>query len=249
MRRFVPLAAAVALAGVADARAAGERLPGGTGSTAQAGSPDGRLALVTTGGGRTRVTVRSAEGSIASEVRRVPGQVSLAPDIALDRNGIATAVWTQGRRVWALRCGSAGCGRVTAVGRSVGLNAEPQVALDQRGRGLVLWRGRTPRGVGRLQWRTGPSGRFGRTHTLGELGSDLDFGADATGRFVAAWTTADTRSEVRTARRTSAEFTRPETVLRGQPASRLRLAVGRGSDLLAWRAERADSEGEPRVAC
>jgi hypothetical protein len=105
------------------------------------------------------------------------------------------------------------------------------------GRTTVLWRGRTSRGLNRLQWRITTNGKLGRTRTLAEFGDAPRVATDATGRTVAVWL-ADRRARrtgVRTAvRRVGGEFLKPTTVTRS-PAAALRLVTSDGgSSVAAW---------------
>lgn len=197
------------------------------------------------GARKVRVAVRAPDGAARSFAVGLAGGVATFPDVAVDGQGIATAVWTQGDDIATVRCSVRGCGKTQTIGRAPRPVGEPQVAIDPTDRATVLWRGITSGGTERLQWRIGPRGHFGPTHTLGEFGYDLQLAIDGDGRATAVWTADTTGAELRVADRIRGEFERPATLSpAGQPATRASLAVApSGEAVVAWRAARENSEG------
>lgn len=201
------------------------------------------------GARKVRVAVRAPGGEAHSFAVGLRSGVPTFPDVAVDRQGIATAVWTQGSSIATARCSVRGCGRTQTIGRTTLPIGDPQVAIDPTDRATVLWRGITKSGARRLQWRIGPRGHFGPTHTLGEFGFGLQLATDDDGRTTAAWTAQETGFPLRVADRVRGEFERPRTLSpAGQPATRAALAVAPGGQaVLAWRAAPEDGEGEPHA--
>ena len=116
---------------------------------------------------------------------------------------------------------------------------KPQSAVAVQpvtGRTIVVWRGRTTKGVNRLKWRITTKGKLGAPHTLGEFGDNPQLATDASGKTVAVWL-ADRRARrqgVRTAARRVGEFLAPTSVTRA-PAGDLRLVSSdRGASVAAW---------------
>jgi hypothetical protein len=129
------------------------------------------------------------------------------------------------------------------VGASA-VKPQPAVAVQPHtGRTLVLWRGRTSRGLNRLQWRVTADGKLGRTRTLGEFGDTPRVATDARGTTVAVWLVHG-RAGIRTATRRAGEFGGP-TTLTASSASALRLATSdAGSTVAAWLSGPASADPE-----
>jgi hypothetical protein len=163
------------------------------------------------------------------------GVITYGPQAVGDDAGHAALVFARDKTVYVSRCVAAACRAPSAVASSA-IQPEPAVALQPgTGRITVLWRGRTSRGP-RLQWRITTGGRFGRVHTLGELGDDPRLAVDATGKAIAIWVRHAVRAGdprgLRTAARRVGEFTSPTTVQRGTVASP-RLVTGTGGETIA----------------
>jgi hypothetical protein len=164
------------------------------------------------------------------------GPSSGAFDLALGSNaaGDVALTFTVGRVAYLVTCHAGRCGSTVRVGSSA-LKPQSAVAVQPTtGRTIVMWRGRTSRGVNRLMWRITTNGRLGATHTLGEFGDNPQLATDASGRTVAVWL-ADVRSGgrgVRTAARRVGEFTSPRSVT-STPAADLRLVTSDGGAYVA----------------
>ena len=155
---------------------------------------------------------------------------------AANTTGDLALTYSVGRVAYLTMCRGSVCRATLRVGDS-SLEPQPAVAVQPgNGRTVVMWRGRTSRGLSRLQWRITTNGRLGPAHTLGELGDAPRLGTDATGKTVAAWL-ADRRAGrtgVRTAARRAGEFLLPRAVTT-DPAAALRLTTStRGETVLAW---------------
>ena len=164
------------------------------------------------------------------------GPSSGAFDLALGANaaGDVALTFTVGRVAYLAICHAGRCGATVRIGTSA-LKPESAVAVQPRtGRTMVMWRGRTSRGINRLMWRITTDGRLGTTHTLGEFGDNPQLATDAPGRTVAVWL-ADRRTGrrgVRTAARRVGEFTSPRSVT-SAPAADLRLVTSDGGAYVA----------------
>jgi hypothetical protein len=164
------------------------------------------------------------------------GPSSGAFDLALGANaaGDVALTFTVGHVAYLATCHAGRCGATVRVGSSA-LKPQSAVAVQPTtGRTMVMWRGRTSRGINRLMWRITTNGKLGATHTLGEFGDNPQLATDASGRTVAAWL-ADRRSRdrgVRTAARRVGEFLAPTTVTRS-PAADLRLVASDGGSWVA----------------
>lgn len=176
----------------------------------------------------------SAPPSAASGGGPPAGAHDLA--FAADAAGDVALTYSVAHVAYVTTCRGSTCRPVARVGRS-SLEPQPAVAVQPRsGRTVVMWRGRTSRGINRLQWRITTNGRLGATHTLGEFGATPRLGTDATGRTVGAWL-ADRRGRrngIRTAARRVGEFSAPRSVTTTAAAA-LRLTTSeRGESVLAW---------------
>jgi hypothetical protein len=151
---------------------------------------------------------------------------------AADAGGDSAVTFTVGHVAYLTTCRGSTCRPTARVGGSA-LHPQSAVAVQPvTGRTVVMWRGRSSRGVNRLQWRITTNGRLGATHTLAEFGDTPQLGTDASGRTVAAWLRG--RTGVRTAARRVGEFLAPRTVTTA-PAADLRLTTSaRGESVLAW---------------
>ena len=150
-------------------------------------------------------------------------------------SGDVAIAYSVGHVAYLTTCRGSGC-RTQRIGTSA-VKPQPAVAVQPRtGRTIVLWRGRTARGLNRLQWRVSVNGRLGRSHTLGEFGDAARVATDAKGETVAVWL-ADRRAQrhgVRTAVRRGGEFSKP-TTLTSAPAAAPRLVTSDGgSTVAAW---------------
>jgi hypothetical protein len=202
-------------------------------------APDGSSALAGISATRGRRQVVAAFGGTASPpaAARGFGPASGAYDVAFASNasGEVALTYSVGHVAYLTTCRGSRC-RTQRVGTSA-VKPQAAVAVQPRtGRTIVLWRGRTARGLDRLRWRVATDFALGRTHTLGEFGDTPRVATDATGQTIAVWL-ADRRagrSGVRTATRHSGEFSKP-TTLTSAPAAALRLVTGdRGSSVAAW---------------
>jgi hypothetical protein len=227
-----PFSGATPVAGFGDepalAQIAGATLAA-DGSAAIAGSSDTE--------GRRRVVAAFGDATSPPAAARGLGPASGAFDVAFASNasGDVALTYSVGHVAYLTTCRASRC-RTQRVGTS---SVKPQSAVTVQphtGRTTVLWRGRTSRGLDRLQWRITTNGKLGRTRTLAEFGDTPRVATDATGRTVAVWL-ADRRARrtgVRTAVRRVGEFLKPTTVTRS-PAAALRLVTSDGgSSVAAW---------------
>jgi hypothetical protein len=210
-------------------------LPGGTALpvlSSVALAPDGTVGIAGTVSAGTGRRVVAGVGAAAVTPRGTPGDVLSQPRVAVRDGGQGAVVWSLGRRVLLSLCDGGRCASPVEVGRSQ-LNPDAQVAIDPTsGRVTVLWRG-SASGHNRLQWRVTTGGRLGPVHTLGEFGSSLHVGTDASGKTIAVWLGA---GGVRTSARRVGEFLRPTTIATGA-AQQLRLDVApSGQAIAAWNA-------------
>src|SRR4051794_27345739 len=194
--------------------------------TAIAGTSDNRR-----GGTEGRRAVLSLDGGRAQGF----GPTSGAYDVAMAGNerGTTAMTFSVGHAAYLTTCRGSSC-QTQRAGTS-SLKPQSAVAVEPgTARALVLWRGRTSRGAGRLQWRITTDGKLGRTHTLGEFGDNPQIATDASGKTVAAWL-ADRRARrtgVRTAARQKGEFLIP-TPVTTTPAADLRVVTSNGGDTVA----------------
>jgi len=184
--------------------------------------------------GNRRPFIAFGSGGAPPATARGFGPAAGAFDVAFAANasGDSAVTFTVGHVAYLTTCHGSTCRPTVRVGSSA-LKPESAVAVQPlTGRTLVMWRGRTSRGVNRLQWRITTNGRLGATHTLGEFGDTPKLGTDASGKTVAAWVRG--RTGVRTAARRVGEFLPPRTVTTA-PAASLRLTTSsRGESVLAW---------------
>jgi hypothetical protein len=228
-----PFSAATPVAGFGDqpasAQISGAAL-GATGASAIAGTSD--MA------GRRRAVAAFADATSAPAAAHAFGPVSGAYDLGFASNatGDVALTYSVGHVAYLTTCHKGLCRATMRVGASA---VKPQSAIavqPHTGRTIVLWRGRTLRGVNRLQWRITTGGKLGRIHTLGEFGDSPRLATDASGKTVAVWL-ADRRARrtgVRTAARRVGEFLKPATVT-SSPAGALRLVTSdAGASVAAW---------------
>lgn len=189
-------------------------------------------------GGRRAPFVAFGTASAPPGAARGVGPSAGAHDLAFaaDAAGDVALTYSVAHVAYLTTCRGSACGPAARVGSS-SLEPQPAVAVQPRsGRTVVMWRGRTSRGMNRLQWRITANGRLGATHTLGEFGDTPRLGTDASGRTVAAWLgdRRARRSGIRTAARRVGEFSAPRSVTTTAAAA-LRLTTSeRGESVLAW---------------
>ena len=188
--------------------------------------------------GNRRAVAAFGDATSAPAAARGFGPPSGAYDLALGANssGDVALTFSVGHTAYLTTCHATRCRPTARVGTSA-LKPQSAVAVQPgTGRTLVVWRGRTTRGVNRLKWRITTKGKLGAPHTLGEFGDNPQLGTDASGKTVAVWL-ADGRVKrqgVRTAARRVGEFLAPTSVTRA-PAGALRLVSSdRGASVAAW---------------
>jgi hypothetical protein len=188
--------------------------------------------------GNRRVVAAFGGATSAPAAARGFGPPSGAYDLALGANaaGDVALTFSVGHVAYLTTCHAAHCRPTRRVGTS---SLKPQSAVAVQpvtGRTIVVWRGRTTKGVNRLKWRITTKGKLGAPHTLGEFGDNPQLATDASGKTVAVWL-ADRRAKrrgVRTAARREGEFLAPTSVTRA-PAADLRLVSSdRGASVAGW---------------
>ena len=203
-------------------------------------APGGASAIVGTAdnAGHRRAVAAFGDAMSAPAAARGFGPTSGAFDVAFAANasGDVALTFTVGHVAYLATCHAGHCRPTMRVGES---SLKPQSAVAVQpftGRTLVLWRGRTSKGVNRLRWRITTNGKLGRTHTLGEFGDSPQLSTDASGKTVAVWL-ADRRARrqgVRTAARRVGEFLSP-TTLTSSPSGNLRvISSDGGATVAAW---------------
>jgi hypothetical protein len=203
-------------------------------------APGGASAILGTAdnAGHRRAVAAFGDAMSAPAAARGFGPTSGAFDVAFAANasGDVALTFTVGHVAYLATCHAGHCRPTMRVGES---SLKPQSAVAVQpftGRTLVLWRGRTSKGVNRLRWRITTNGKLGRTHTLGEFGDSPQLATDASGKTVAVWL-ADRRARrqgVRTAARRVGEFLSP-TTLTSSPAGNLRVTSSDGgATVAAW---------------
>jgi hypothetical protein len=199
-------------------------------------TPDGSSAVVGTADTQNRRRVVVAQGSAGSPMgpARGVGPASGAYDVAFASNaaGDGAVTFSVGHVAY-LTTWHGSRTRTQRVGTSA---SKPQSAVavqPKTGRTLVLWRGRSSRGLSRLQWRVATHGKLGRSHTLGELGDTPRVAIDATGTTIAVWL-AHGHTGVRTATSRGAEFGRPTTLTSGRAGALRLITSDAGSTVAAW---------------
>jgi hypothetical protein len=221
------------------------RIADGAAAASPVIGPDGTWAWVgAVPGGARQVGVLLRRGSQTRVARlRLHREDVGTADVALDRRGRATVVWSQGHRVASALCTLAGCGAAHVVGKVGHAHATPRVVVEPRERALVFWRGVAHGAAPRLQWAFLAEGRrAGRVHTLGAFGTETQLAIDDAGRETAAWTSS--LGFVCVATRVRGEFGRLKILMSG-PNSYLQMRVApSGQAVLAWRHAYGDSEGE-----
>jgi hypothetical protein len=188
--------------------------------------------------GNRRAVAAFGDTTSAPAAARGFGPPSGAYDLALGANaaGDVALTFSVGHVAYLTTCHADHCRPTRRVGTSA-LKPQSAVAVQPAtGRTIVVWRGRTTRGVNRLKWRITTKGKLGAPHTLGEFGDNPQLATDASGKTVAVWL-ADRRAKrhgVRTAARRVGEFLAPTSVTRA-PAADLRLVSSdRGASVAAW---------------
>jgi hypothetical protein len=186
--------------------------------------------------GHRRAVAAFGDAMSAPAAARGFGPTSGAFDLAFGANasGDVALTFTVGHVAYLTTCHAGRCGPTTRVGTSA-LKPQSAVAVQPfTGRTIVVWRGRTSKGVNRLQWRITTNGKLGRTHTLREFGDSPQVATDASGKTVAVWL-ADRRARhqgVRTAARRVGEFLAPTSVTLS-PAGNLRVITSDGGETVA----------------
>jgi hypothetical protein len=213
--------------------------------------------------GSARVAVRRPDGSwerarTVSDPRFGAAEIT----VAIDARGRVIATWvrTRCRRGERQTCGmyaavqarmrsaGGGWGPIVTLGRVVLFDSSLCSAVDARGGAIVAWTGT----VGVRAVYVSPSGRFGRTVTLGagaaEAGRGIDVAMSPGGRAYVAWSVASASDPDRptidvAVRVLRGKWSRMQRVA-PRPATHPRLAVASdGAVILGWRQARPDSEG------
>lgn len=190
---------------------------------------------------RVQATVRRRSGGWARTSTLAPRRGDAArPEVALDDQGRATVVWSQGAGVRSQvlttsRAARGPWGEVRALSRS-SRTGIPRVAFLPGGRLAVVWdfARAGASGIAVRRWARG-SGWSGPEALRGPRSVGwLDAGIDRDGRVTAAW--AGGRGALRSATvDSSGRWTRERVAPRGSVFSDLELAVNRRGDaLLAW---------------
>ena len=203
-------------------------------------APDGAVAIAGTAAtnNRRQAVAFFGRADTASAAARGFGPSSGAFDVgfAANASGDAAMTFSVGHTAWLSTCHDGRCRPAVRVGRSA-LKPQSTVAVQPgTGRTIVLWRGRTNRGVNRLQWRVTTNARLGATHTLGEFGDSPQLATDASGTTVAVWL-GDRRAGrrgVRPAPRRVGPVPAPPTVTRAPPGPLRRVTSDAGSTVAAW---------------
>ena len=228
-----PFAPATAVAGFGDQPALAQ-----VGGAALAANGASVVAGTADSAGNRRAVAAFGDAASGPAAARAFGPPSGAYDLALGANasGDVALTFSVGHVAYLTTCHAARCRPTTRVGTSA-LKPQSAVAVQPvSGRTLVVWRGRTTRGVNRLKWRITTNGKLGAPHTLGEFGDNPQLATDASGKTVAVWL-GDRRAKrqgVRTAARRVGEFLAPTSVTRA-PAGALRLVSSdRGTSVAAW---------------
>jgi hypothetical protein len=203
-------------------------------------APGGGSVIVGTAdnAGHRRAVAAFGDAMSAPAAARGFGPTSGAFDLAFGANarGDVALTYTVGHVAYLTTCHLGRCRPTTRVGTSA-LKPQSAVAVQPvTGRTIVVWRGRTSKGVNRLQWRITTNGKLGRTHTLGEFGDSPQVATDASGKTVAVWL-ADRRAKrqgVRTAARRVGEFLAPTNVTRAPAANLREITSDNGATVAAW---------------
>ena len=214
--------------------------PGLAQITGAALAPGGRSVVVGTAdnAGNRRAVAAFGDALSAPAAARGFGPTSGAFDLAFGANASddVALTFSVGHVAYLTTCHAGQCRPTNRVGTSA-LKPQSAVAVQPiTGRTIVVWRGRTSKGVNRLQWRITTNGKLGRTHTLGEFGDSPQVATDASGKTVAVWL-GDRRAKrqgVRTAARQVGEFVAPTSVT-SSPAGNLRVITSDGgATVAAW---------------
>jgi hypothetical protein len=214
-------------------------------------APDGTAAVAFVRDG-IRVAIRLPDGRWSRATKVSTGSKAVTgPDVAIDRAGEVLVAWTESRVT-----GSAPIGRNSvrvairaANGRwrapkTVGstehfIDAELRLKTNGRSDAVLGWRGVSARGHDLLQTVFRPArGAFGRPHSVGEAGFDLQLALTRRGVAYAVWTHLSPPSYVKSSVRFAVHrrtWSRPATVAAGDVGGPQLAPAPARHVLIAWR--------------
>jgi hypothetical protein len=134
-------------------------------------------------------------GWTATEVIETGNDAVSEPQVAVNANGAAAAVWLQNGRVWSNRyTPGAGWGSAVPADTAGSPPLAPQVAIDSSGNALAVWRqsdGTRPRIWANRATAGGAWGTAATISAAGVEGYDPALAGNAAGRGVAVWRSYD----------------------------------------------------------